>query len=66
MTKMHWQNGNDREKSKHSRKAGRSATLSTTNPIGTRPGENPTLRAERPATNNLRPALEFGLLGYDP
>ena len=30
-----------------------SATLSTTNPTWTRPGLNPGLRGERPATNRL-------------
>jgi hypothetical protein len=34
-------------------KAGPSATLSTTHPTWTKPGSNPDLRGERPATNRL-------------
>jgi hypothetical protein len=46
-------NDTDREKSKYSEKNLPSATLFTTNPTWIDPGQNPGLRGERPATNDL-------------
>ena len=48
----HWQNNIDREKSKHSEKTLPSATLSTTDPIGTGPQVNLGVCGERSRTNS--------------